>query len=185
MHKLIGFHGLPGAGKDTMVDRLSLHRVCFADKLKEVCFSIYGAAYNVPKKAFYGTQADKRQNLGIYDKRLEGVTGRSILKLVGTDGFRAATNTVWIDAATHEIKRCLAVDKYVGVPDTRFPNEFEAIHRMGGIVVGLERVDPEYELDGHESDTLHFDKCDIIINNTHTSVEQTLRQLAELLEALN
>ena len=187
MHKVIGFHGLPGAGKSTIINKLELREVNFATPLKEQVFSLYNAVYKIPRKCFFGTQADKTLDFGEFDERLKGkgVTGRKALKAVGTEGYRSHNDSIWIDAADTTIKFELHLGHQVGVGDVRFPNEFDLVRKHGGVVIGLQRFDREYEMDGHASDILHFDDCDMVINNIDTPLVETLEQVQVILEALS
>jgi RNA-splicing ligase RtcB len=73
------------------------------------------------------------------------VTGRRILELVGTQGYRAAYPDVWVDLA-------LAGGGPAVFDDVRFPNEAEGIRKRGGVIVAVEAIGAPVRRTGHESD---------------------------------
>lgn len=131
---IIGLCGEVGSGKDSAADGLAplgYRRLGFADALKEVCTAVYvplGAAW----RHFNGTQEDKAEPIAA----LGGITGRRILEVVGTEGYRAAYQDTWVALALVRARaHGLAV-----IPDVRFPNEFQAIRDAGGVVWRVVRV---------------------------------------------
>jgi hypothetical protein len=144
---VIGLAGPIGAGKTTAaraLGSLGYRQASFATPLKQVCFQVFGPL-GVPREAFFGTQEEKSAPLEAIKKY---ATGRQILELVGTEGFRAAYPDVWLDLAM--------VPRYEGerivIDDVRYENEATAIRSRGGLVLHLERLGAEVERTGHRSD---------------------------------
>lgn len=145
--KVIGLCGGIGSGKSTVARYLAVkhdfHQSSFAAKLKAICADVF-APLGVKDSHFFGSQADKAEPI----EKLGGVTGRRILELVGTEGFRAAYADVWVRywAAT------LEPGNYV-VEDVRYPNEAQIIRELGGKIWRIEREEgPKEERTGHASD---------------------------------
>lgn len=142
MH-LIGFAGQARAGKTTAayallerahMDRLRGRHLAFADPLKELCHKMFPSA---PREAFYGTQEQKEAPI----PGNESWTGRLIMRHVGTEGFRAIQQSVWVEHLERLVRE-LQTDKWydvVVVDDVRFPDECEALQRLGGIVYRVNR----------------------------------------------
>lgn len=93
----------------------------YADLLKYIC------------KQFFGWDGKKNEE------------GRTLLQKVGTEGVRKVFPNYWVDF----IKTILALfpDEwdYVIIPDTRFPNEIEALKEDGFNVVSLHVTRPNFE----------------------------------------
>lgn len=145
---IIGLVGAIGSGKSTVAKILEedkgFYRFSFSTPLKETCYHVYkhlGAEY----RHFFGTQVDKAELI----EALGGVSGRRILEVVGTNGFRAAYPDTWVELALRLSKR----SPLVVFEDVRFPNEAEAIKSAGGELWKVVcRGGPVYENTGHESD---------------------------------
>lgn len=145
--KLVGVCGAIGAGKDTvaaaLVAQLGFQRIAFADALKETCFDVFGPL-GAERQDFFGTQEEKAAPIAC----LGNVTGRRILEVVGSEGFRAVVPSVWVDLA---LVRARGRSRVV-IPDVRFPNEVEAIRAEGGVVWRVVRVGGPETKTGHASD---------------------------------
>lgn len=147
--KIVGFAGGAGCGKSvaakTLVE-MGYARMAFADPLKSACYEVFGPL-GAKQRHFFGSQADKAEPI----PKLGGVTGRRILEVVGTEGFRAAYSNVWVERAL--VTRD-PTDFYV-IEDVRFQNEIDAIRAAGGEIILLRRdgVNPPALDDGsaHES----------------------------------
>lgn len=145
--QIFGIIGPIGHGKSSAAAHL--HRkhgfeiVNFSDALKETCAQVY-APLGVAATAFFGTQEEKAEPI----PELGGVTGRRILELVGTDGFRAAYDATWLDigmarAAKHE---------RVVIGDLRFPNEAARVRQRCGKIIRVFAAGKEVPASKHESD---------------------------------
>ena len=155
---VIGLAGPIGSGKTTAaraLGSLGYRQASFAAPLKAVCFQIFGPL-GIPREAFYGTQEEKSEPRLIggavnhTDKTItvSSVTGRRILEIVGTEGFRQAYPDVWLELAM--------VPRYEGerivIDDVRYENEASALRSRGGRVIHLDREGVEPERTGHRSD---------------------------------
>jgi hypothetical protein len=143
--RVVGLAGPIGAGKSTAARALGMlgYRVAsFATPLKAVCYQIFaplGAEY----RHFFGSQADKAELIANL-----GTSGRRILELVGTEGFRAAVPDVWVRAGL--------VPRFPGerivLDDVRYENEAFALREAGGLIIHLNRLGHEPPRTGHKSD---------------------------------
>lgn len=98
----------------------------------------------VPAAHFFGTQAEKEQPIAA----LGGVTGRRLLELVGTNGWRAADPDVWVRLAVATIEP----NESVVFDDLRFPNEARILREAGALLVRVLAPGAPDRSTGHESD---------------------------------
>lgn len=164
---LIGLNGFKGTGKDTvgkyLVENYGFTRISFAEKLKAsaaACFGIDPAKWEDWKNDD-SMEVMIQRNLSseIGRARLVGqeppvslphvrVTVREFLQKYGTEAHRDVFGyNFWVDAALKGVEPLMY--DYV-VTDARFPNEFDAIHRLGGVTVQIIR--PGHEGEGHASE---------------------------------
>ncbi len=151
----------------------------FADPLKnDICINILGLTYD----QCYGTDDQKNQLVNCYwdDKQL---TAREVMQMVGTDMFRAMQKNVWSDATIRKInkeKKQLAI-----IADCRFPNEVEAVHDAGGLVIKLTRNphnsdhSSEMALDPERFDPSIFD---LVIDNSRMTIKEQNLLLLQFLK---
>lgn len=154
--RIIGLCGDIGAGKDTVANYLhrqySYAYMQFAYKLKMVALDVF-MSLGLQHRHVFGTQEDKNEPIpSIVDAAGVPRTGRSILEWLGTEGFRSIDPDVWV-------KHVMAqVDSFPGsgfvFNDVRFPNEFAAIRKRGGVVWEVTKVGgPDHDgRTGHASD---------------------------------
>lgn len=188
--KIVGFMGKAGSGKDTCCNLLQVlareqglkaSRVGFADPLKRVCADIYCFAYDVPRKAFYGSQEEKRE----YQPNMGGRSGREVMQFIGTGGFRTITDDVWI---AYLVKHARIMARYgvdlVIVSDVRFRNEADALRSLGATIIKVKRDQVDGPLNegipGHvselEQDSIDAD-VEILNNGTIEELKFALRRL--------
>lgn len=132
---LVGLTGFARAGKDTVADHLveqhGFEKRSFAAPLKGMLRTmnpIIGYDIMLP-----GRQIRVVEALELYGE--DGVKKvypdyRKLLQLLGTDCVRAYDDEFWVRAAMKDLD---PNGRYV-FPDTRFPNEGDAIHNRGGQV---------------------------------------------------
>lgn len=159
----------------------------FADYLKQICVDLF----DLKPEQVYGTDEDKNtltphlaegttlQGKNVLDN--VHMTAREFLQYLGTDVMRRIKDAVWVDATINLINKeqpSIAV-----IPDVRFKNEVQAIHKAGGKVVRLDRnlLDSDHvcesSLDRHKFNWDHFD---LIINNNNMTLDELCSKLNEL-----
>lgn len=156
---LIGIGGKMHHGKSTVANYMTKKHgfveYAFASPLKEGCMYIFGFTREQ-------VTTDLKDEVDPYWK----VTPRYVLQQVGTDMFRnrlkdvipyiSITETLWIDnfLRWYEHHKKVQPRRPVVISDVRFPDELEAIAKLGGHLVKVVR--PFYSTDGtnsHASET--------------------------------
>ena len=144
---LIGLVGFAGSGKGTVADYLvekhNFVKMAFADPLKDAASIIFDWPRNllegdtVPSRAF-------REKPDVFwsNKFGKQFTPRMALQQLGTEACRGVFHQdIWV----HLLEKRISQHNNVVVTDVRFPNEIEAIVKMGGHVVRVKRGDePEW-----------------------------------------
>jgi len=144
---LIGICGLIGSGKDTiaayLVEQHSYERYSWATPLKDITATLFGW----DREMLEGTTSELRANRELKDdwwseKLNRDWSPRKALQHMGTEVMRDALHpAIWVLAG----QRRIAGKSNVVIPDTRFPNEIEAIREMGGQIWRVKRGDdPEW-----------------------------------------
>lgn len=139
MPVILGFGHQKCVGKDELVKfcidifrpmsgRKRLVRRGFADRVYDVCNSLYGWAGFQPR--IYYAENPKAKN----DVLENGKTVRQMLIEIGTPVMRAYDPDVWINAALKPKDFDVLF-----INDLRFPNEFEAVRKMGGHLIRVSR----------------------------------------------
>jgi hypothetical protein len=156
---ILAFTGKAGSGKSTCAQLVVDHapkgwkveRFSFAAALKQAASLIFaptlGAEGNgrgafARPSAFYGTQAQKempREELG-------GRSGRELLQELGSLA-RGFNEDVFLNHLRRSAPRTIQV-----IDDLRYPNEAQAVHRLGGRVIGIQVFDEPFEAEGHASE---------------------------------
>lgn len=186
---IIGVTGRASAGKDTVCNyivrqRRSAVKIACADPLKEVCQKIFGTAFDVSDKIFYGTQEEKEAPI----EAIPGWTGRKILQFIGTEGFRHVHSEVW---SRYMIGRALQLiesntAKLVLVSDIRFTSEEKVIRDAGGIIVRVKRPEADSVEATHPSELGVLDiKEDYVIDNQGRELYLLEKLIEEFLCQLN
>lgn len=180
---IIGFGYQARVGKDTAADYLAKYhafsRRAFADSLKGACHIIFGL-----------TDSQLHGNMKEVVDRFWGTTPRDILQRVGTECLRNGFDQeVWVKSLEHYLLR--KGDKHTdwAISDLRFPNEAEAVRRMGGLVVRIDR-DPSLRIpklppQTHASETAmdSYERWDYLIDN-NGDFNNLYDQLKELVSTL-
>ena len=174
----------------------------FAEDLKLLCIKLLGLRY----EQVFGTDEEKNSLTELKWENMPGVTtelsanknedifvskasiyhssgqmtARQVLQFIGTEIFRKMKDDVWINALMKKIQ-----DEHPDVAlisDCRFPNEMEAIKKLGGKLIGLTR---NYtSIDNHESEKITYDYCDIIIDNKDMTIPEQNEAIYKVLIGL-
>lgn len=148
----------------------------FADTLKDMSINLFNLSYN----QVYGTDDDKNTPTKILwenvpcslNNKSGPMTAREFLQYFGTDIVRKINTNAWTESAINKI---ITEDSKIAIiPDVRFPNEVDAIKKIGGSVIRLTRSKDnsnhksEKELDRENYDWSNFD---FVIDNNDISIE--------------
>ena len=186
MTKIICFAGRKQSGKSScceylyeqLKDKCSVQIYNFADPLKQVCIDVLGLA---PRQC-YGEDKYKNE---LVDCQWNGkqLTAREVMQILGTDILRTMQHNVWAGATIRKIQRDNPDVALIG--DCRFPNEVEAVQKVGGIVIKLNRNiyhsdhASETALDRQNYDELNFDA---VIQNQFMDIEAKNEVLSRILK---
>lgn len=190
----VGLVGKKGSGKTSIAKKCltyfnDIGYVCgmshYADDLKGLCCKYFG----VKQHLAWGSQEDKEQlstmlweNMPIQTDRKGLMTVREVLQYVGTELFRKVNPNIWVDRLFAQIESDHKNIKYklVFIPDTRFPNEIEAIQSRGGIVMKVVS-NRTIEGDGHASEVaLDSYNIPFVVDNNGT-LEESVAQVHKYL----
>lgn len=167
---LLALTGVALSGKSTAADYLCLRhgfvRVKFAGPLKAMLRAIGLTDAEI--------EGDLKEHL---TPLLAGKTPRHAMQTLGTEwGRKRIGEAFWINLWTESASDVLDQGGRVVVDDCRFPNEVDAVHRLGGKVV---RLTGRGGINGgHSSEALEF-APDIILDNSNS-----MRQLQESLDRI-
>jgi dephospho-CoA kinase len=130
---IIGLSGYAQSGKDSTAELLCLNygytRVAFADPMRQALMTIN------PRLDSITRVSDMVEDYG-WDTTKRNPEVRRLLQVLGTDfGRKMLGDDVWINIALSGIK---SEDKIV-ISDVRYPNEADAIRKLGGIVWRINR----------------------------------------------
>ena len=158
---LVGFVGLKRSGKDTaasaLIDR-GWKRMAFADPLKEMSMQLRGVWVQIPDgvhlaQAVGGT-AHRGGGFAQYHHVIEALgmekakdlvpDVRTLLQTLGADCVRSTLGErTWTDLTGQHVQEELARGEAVALTDVRFDEEFNLVHDLGGIVIGVWRGDQD------------------------------------------
>lgn len=159
--KIIGLHGLPRSGKDTVASVLvrdrHYMRASFAEPLKAAA----AVLLNRPVSQCHGIDYDREQIMPEW-----GFSMRWFLQRFGTEGIRDA---IAVDFWTRRMKSTLDALADAGAPavvitDVRFENETQALRERGAQIVEVRR--PGTTASSHSSDRPV--RCDWVFENHGT-----------------
>lgn len=150
--QIVGVCGDIGSGKDLgvaahLIECHGFRHHAFATELKTWAFDLL-EPLGVEKRHIFGTQEDKNEPLTMLSPNwrnpLECLsvdlfeprywTGRALLEYLGTEVGRRIHPDVWVKRLEKRILQIPDHLRLIVIPDVRFPNEFDAIHAMGGQV---------------------------------------------------
>lgn len=130
--RLVALTGAAGSGKSTatkfLVERHGYALVKFAGPLKDMC-----RAVGMVEEQIEGSLKEEPSSL------LQGKTPRQFMQHLGTEFGRDLIGPeFWVGIWSSRAKNILGPGGRVVVDDCRFPNEAEAIRRLGGMIIKLE-----------------------------------------------
>lgn len=147
MALLVGLSGKKQSGKSTIARYLGEKHAFFeygwADPLKQVIgIELMGLTVD----QVYGSNKDKETVDTFWGK-----SPRHLLQIIGTECFRKQVDPdFWVKVGIKHFTTFK--DRNIVIPDCRFPNEVEAIKKLGGVVIRVVREDWTVK-DEHESET--------------------------------
>lgn len=135
---IIGLSGLIGSGKNTAADYLKRShgytQLAFADALKDAV----GVVFSWPRQLLEGDTDESRIFRETVDEwwgrrlGIKNFTPRYALQHIGTDVFRQHfSDSIWILNVERKIESLQEHGYSVVVTDVRFPNEMNALRRLG------------------------------------------------------
>jgi hypothetical protein len=155
----------------------------FADGLKRICVEFFG----LQPAQVYGTNEEKDTPTHFFWKGMPCIedqqwminagadkymTSREFMQYFGTNVMRQIHGSIWVDHAIDIIQ--MEQTELAIVADVRFPNEVEAVQKVGGRVIRLTRNklkdshDSEVALDKENYDWKNFDE---VIDNSQGDVQ--------------
>jgi hypothetical protein len=142
---LIGLSGYARSGKDTVAELLCLNygykRVSFADPMRQALYVLSPKIDNIVRLSEYVDDYG-------WDVAKQNQEVRRLLQVFGTEvGRKMFGLDFWIDIALKD----LSGDTQVVISDVRFPNEADAIAKLGGSVWRINRKNHS-AVNGHASE---------------------------------
>ena len=150
---IIGLVGFAGSGKgtvgDILVEKYDYCKLSFADAVKDATSAIFGWPRNLLEGDTDASRIFREEKDVFWSARFGyDVTPRHMLQLMGTEAGRNVFHTdLWVHTVERRIayKQEWEFETNFVIPDVRFPNEIDAIRKMGGIVIRVKRGDePEW-----------------------------------------
>ena len=189
MSLLIGITGNIGSGKTTVAEYIkkiypNAIIYSFAEPLKKIA-----EIFKFDNHQIYGSQEDKLEI-----NKHWNVSCREFLQKVGTELFRNRLSeiipefkdkSVWIELFKIQVEKQPGI--YI-IPDVRFLNESEIIHKMKGYII--KTVRKKYNSDSEESkhtSELEIDKIkyDYLIDNDNNDLEESKKIILDIIMNIN
>lgn len=191
---IVSISGMIGAGKDTMVkhliDNYGFIKGSFSSALKDAVAAIF----KWDRALLEGDTVEGREWRERvdpwWDRELEGiaeqpVTPRWVLQYFGTPVMRDKFHQdIWVLA----VKKWLInnQNKRIVFSDTRFLNEFQMIHELGAITLGIYRETPKWLTAFYrEMDERIYQKTGLLFTQIDTANRDNRVLLAETANHLN
>ena len=146
---IIGLVGFIGSGKNSAAEYLiaayNFKQESFASSLKDTLSCIFGWNRN-KLEGISELDREWRNQIDPWwaqQLNMPDLTPRKMLQQIGTDLFRDHFhNDIWIASLENKLQK---YSENIVVTDCRFPNEIEAIRKLGGIIVRVKRgIEPEW-----------------------------------------
>jgi hypothetical protein len=166
---IIAFTGLIGSGKTTaaryLAHKWGFTRIRFAQPMKDMLLALGlneahtdGDLKNRPMSA------------------LNNHTPRYAMQKLGTEwGRKCMGEDFWINAWLTSVHRHGITEGRIVVDDARFPNEYEAIKNLGGVVIRVERpgiVRGEHESEQHDLPYDHLLRNGLTIDHLYDAIDR-------------
>lgn len=140
---IIGILGLKGSGKDTignyLIENYNFKKLAYADSLKDAICCIFGW----DREMMEGSTTESR----LWREEIDpywGVSPRQMMQKIGTDLFRKHfSDDVWIKSLKLKLQK---IKTNVVITDCRFDNEINLIKELGGKVIMVERMFPNWKV---------------------------------------
>jgi hypothetical protein len=135
---IIGICGLIGSGKGTVADILveehKFTKLSFADKLKDGVATVFGWNRSMLEGDTAESREWREQRDEFWSKETKrNITPRLVLQEFGTDCMRHGFDDgIWVSMVKQELIKNPTKDFVI--PDVRFPNEADMIHKLNGYV---------------------------------------------------
>lgn len=153
MQGLIGIYtSAMGSGKSEVAKvlaELGYRNVPFAGPLKQAARALLLAAGYPEKTVEWMLFTPEGKQTPLVD--LGGITPRQLMQDLGSWGRRAVPGGLWLPIWKAKVERLLAEGDQVCVDDLRYPDEMEAVYRLGGCTWRVVRPGAEVTRD-HESE---------------------------------
>lgn len=132
---ILGLCGKKQSGKSTVArylkSKYKFQEISWAEPLKEI----------IGRQIFGITESHLTSTAKEIVMEKWGLSPRQILQIVGTDCFRNQIHPdIWVILGVEKIQRLIDIGENVVVSDCRFPNEVEAIRKLDGIVIEIEKL---------------------------------------------
>lgn len=182
--RIIGFSGKAGAGKTTLAHIMMERYVCiplsFADPLRKL-FATTLSELGLGEDPIISAIEAKDTTCSFL-----GASCRQFNRDVG-DLLRSYRPTVFTDMLESKIRRSIPLDELaVVVDDVRYNNEAEAIKRMGGVIININRDEKDLrKVSEHSSEngvSEHLIEMHIENNGSMTDLEIIADSIADLYE---
>lgn len=166
--QIYGIIGTKGSGKDSFAKLVKEYNnnfefVRFADDLKFMTHKIFdfpleymesqeekAKKFNIPVDMDkYLPSMIQYTGLPLQNKKILAYSLREILQYFGSEYVRDVCDTYWVDRVIDKIKR---LKNKVLVTDCRFLNEANALKKVGGLIIRIDRLDKEENNDLHISE---------------------------------
>lgn len=135
---VIAFTGLAGSGKDTSGEALMVSpmfvRESFADPIRKMLEAI-----GVPVAEIYREFGGARKNEPL--PKFGNKSLRYLMQTLGTEwGRDLVSDSLWLDLTTERIKENTNNGLFTVITDLRFENEAQAVKKLGGVIVKIQKV---------------------------------------------